>query len=274
VLRVTVDTFVFIFGNCCYQVSVQNNRLIHQKITNPCANTLSLAPELQGENPYLLRQSIGQFKNILIGYKREKSRKGRSTGVSEDDIENFPQFWVAEITPNQQVSSFRIINEVEQIKTQNLFLDTSDWDLVWNRTNIFQPFYSYHDGKLFFNVVRSNKLYIYDIFTKEITSLSFPDVKKGESFFYYFDYSGQQNYLVKKSQKQYEVYGIDKNFKQATFLTTTLYFPREIVNGHIHYIKEQKENKKTFFCHYLAPISNAQQAFPITLQPVLIKPNK
>ena len=184
VYRVNKNEFYFCFGSCSYLIKIENNKILHNKTTSPCAYNYTLSPSIAQENPFLKIQSIGIIPGHLIGYYRSKSRnKGNSAGVSVDDEKNFPSFWVAKINNQNEIDKLITINTPETKLTEDLYVDIKDWDLVYARPNTFSSHYSIDNHKIFFNVCRANKLYIYDIATEQITQYEYPEKLRERAIF-------------------------------------------------------------------------------------------
>jgi hypothetical protein len=244
------NQYLVICGNLTLPIKIEENKIHIQHIPR---SRLQVSHTLAQEYPYLELHSIGKIENYLVGYYRNQVDKKRH-GISNHDDKNFPEFWIAYIE-NETVTKILKINQKEEKVTEDLFIDIKDWEMVSLRTNTFQKFYSYHGNKIFFNVPRANKCYIYDIENKKIRVISFPYVEKNESCFYYYDYIAEKDYFVKKKKKStYEIFQLSPSLTSAYLLKEIDFFPHAIVNGKIHQIREEKEGKNNFKCHYLVPI--------------------
>lgn len=245
------NEYLVVCANLTLPIKIEENKIHVQHIPR---SRLQISPNLAREYPYLELHSIGRIENYLIGYHRNQIDKKRH-GISNHDDKNFPEFWIA-FTEQEIATKILKINPKEEKVTEDLFIDIRDWDMVSLRTNTFQKFYTYHDNKIFFNVPRANKCYIYNIADNSIKSISFPPIEKGESCFYYYDHIAKQDYFVKKKKKgTYEIFQLSPNLTSAYLLREIDFFPHAIVNGKIHQIREQKEGKSNFKCHYLVPIT-------------------
>jgi hypothetical protein len=246
------DQYLVVCSDLTLPITIKENRIIHEATPRLL---LQINQEVKQLYPYLQRHNIGKIGNILVGYKRTKvDSKAARAGISLKDEENFPEFWVAKVE-NQAIINVVQINQKEDKKTNDLFIDIKDWEMVSLRTNTFQKFYSYHDNKIFFNVPRANKCYVYNVEDHSIKSICFPPIEKGESCFYYYDHVAKQDYFVKKKKgKKYEIFQLKPSLTSASFLKEIDFFPHAIVNGKIHRIAEEKEGKNNFKCHYMMPI--------------------
>ncbi len=214
---------------------------------------LKTPKEYQKRFPSLVPQSIGRVGNLVVGYHRTKKAKD---GVSRKDIQNFPEFWVAE-TEKGEVRHIVDINTKEAVATTDLFLGTGrNWIDIPTRTDMFARYYTYADGVLYFNVTRANKCYMYDTNSGQVSFFTFPPVGKGQSCFYFNDAWDGSHWFAKKEQKgEYGIYRIAKGFKGYHKTGTVPLEPRGIYGGKVHVSQRTKEKGRETICHYLLPTS-------------------
>jgi hypothetical protein len=75
--------------------------------------------------------------------------------------------------------------------------------------------------------------------------------EKNTEWRFYFDYMQNKSYLVSKSRKDIELYGLDDSDK-PNFLKDLDFVPEAIFDGSLH----KKSSKGRLYSHYLIPIEN------------------
>lgn len=217
-------------------------------------------------DPLLAYHYIARYDSLLIGYEREnvKANKKKIKNPSGKDWENFPLFWILEFDQNNGPEKKILINDIEPIKTDNLFLDYKDWDNAWSKTAVFSQYFTFNNSTFFFIVNRANKCFTYDILEQKVGSFDFPNISSGESCFYYYDHITQKNYVVKKTTSEsFEIFYLTDDFKKIKFLRTSDTQPHAIINNQIHTVSENSENGNKYFCHYLIPLFENTESLKI-----------
>ena len=270
---VNKNQFLLLCGTRTIVLTIQENKLIPNKLSREqlLMQDISVTDKVKEEYPNLLADCIGKVGDYLIGYERKVKSEKKQKLIK--DSENFPLFWVAKLESDNIVKKWIKINKESEIVTKDLFFDIRDWDKVWARNSTFQQYFNFNNDKIFFNVVRSNKLYVFDTSTENSIAVNYPEINEGESCFYYFDYVDNKSYYVKKiASNQFEIFLIQSDFKSCYLIKKIDFMPFAIVRSKIHKIERNKENGKIFTCHYLIPFnSNTQEKAPILLEEVKIK---
>ena len=115
--------------------------------------------------------------------------------------------------------------------------------------------YTYHHGKIFFNVVSVNKCYIFDTQTEKITSFSFPPINHSQACMYVYDFIAEKEYVVRRrSGRKYELFSLSKDYTSVRKLADLDFMPLQIVDNHV--LKEAwvKEGDQEFVAYYLIPL--------------------
>ena len=231
-----------------------------------------LLNKLYSTNREILATYFLQFNDLIIGYDRDKLKVKKNNIKKKNDAENFPNFWV--IKAGDIGLSKIYINKETKPETNALYWDVHDWDNTWDRTTVFSRYVSVHKGKIYFNVGRANKCYVYDIANGEISSINFPAIEHGEVCNYFYDNVENKEYVIKRDKvNNYHVYLYNSDHSIIYPIMSTDSQPLNIVNGNVHVTKEQKENNQSFKCHYLLPITNFQNETKSVLKEIIIKDN-
>jgi hypothetical protein len=196
--------------------------------------------------------------NWVAGYERGKQEKKR--GVARQDDKNFPEFWVKPITDaSRKLGQAIPINPELPKLTDDLYYDWKDFDLVTLRTEVHRRAVSLANGKLYFNVTRANRCYVFDTLTQKVSYFDYPPVTKQQSHFCYFDVEGQQLYVVKKeSRKQYLIYRYQPADGQLVRVGQAKMAPQGFAGGRVHVAQRVKlPGERAFVGHYLLPLGQA-----------------
>ncbi len=196
--------------------------------------------------------------NWLAGYERRKTKKEYNN--SKNDHLNFPAFWVKPITDGRrQLGRAIAINPKLPKLTDDLYYDWKDFDLVTVRTEVHRRAVGLAGGKLYFNVTRANRCYVFDTLTQKVSYFDFPPVTKGQSHFCYFDADGQQLYVVKKeSGKRYVIYRHRPSDGKLEQVGQTKTAPQGFSGGRVHVAQRVKlPGERAFVGHYLLPLGQA-----------------
>ncbi len=186
---------------------------------------------------------IDRYKGYTIGYQRYKPKVIRHP-------KDWPLFFVEDTLTKKRIN----INPKEKhvTSTQQLTSGLSFYHYAHHHT--------YHDGKIFFNVVSVNKCYIFDTNTKKVSFFRFPKVSGNHACFYQYDFISKVGYAVmKRSKSKYEVYQLSTDFKKASLATKLDFYPEQIIGNKALKVVEVKEGKKKFNCYYLVPLLFADE---------------
>jgi hypothetical protein len=196
--------------------------------------------------------------NWLFGYERRKTDKLYNS--AKNDHLNFPEFWAKPITNSlRQLGQAIPINPKLPKLTDDLYYDWKDFDQVTVRTNVHRQAVSLAQGKLYFNVTRANRCYVFDTLTQKVSYFDYPPVTKQQSHFCYFDADGQQLYVVKKeSRRQYLIYRYQPTDGQLVQVGQAKTEPQGFVGGRVHVAQRLKlPGERAFTGHYLLPLGQA-----------------
>ncbi len=193
----------------------------------------------------------------LVGYERKKMDK---RGLSGQDEDNFPQFWVRRlVTPRWNFGEPVAINPALPALTDDLYYDWKDAQVVQNLTQVHALAVNMQQGKFYFNVTRANRCYVFDTLTQQTSYWDYPPVTDGQSHFCYFDVEATQVYVVKKeTEKSYVFYRHDLVTSQLARVGQAKEMPQGFVGGKVHFMRKVKLRREApFWGHYLVPLDQA-----------------
>jgi hypothetical protein len=205
----------------------------------------------------LKKERLMDIDGVMIGYEREKFNQGkRSSNIPKKDMDNFPNFWAYHFLTKEMVK----INPTTDEKTSDLFYPIDNIGFIHDKTKAFRYHVFYYNNEIYFNVSRANKCFIYNVSTKQVRTITFPPlVDKHESYFYFKDNTNDNSYLVKHRKGTYFINTVNLEKGEVHLVSTIEEVPYGFVDGRVHVIREIKERGKTFDCHYLIPVIDANQ---------------
>ncbi len=194
--------------------------------------------------------------NWVIGYERRKADK-RFNQSKQDNL-NFPLFWVSRVNGRLLGPKIPINPKLPKL-TDDLYYDWKDFDQVSLRLQVHRRAVSLAGGKLYFNVTRANRCYLFDTLAQKVSYFDYPPVAKGQSHFCYLDLEGQQLYVVKKeSRKQYLIYRYQPADGQLVRVGQAKTEPQGFAGGRVHVAQRVKlPGERAFTGHYLLPLGQA-----------------
>jgi len=259
-------------GKMFVPLLVKDNQLILED-TSLRHQRAKVLTNLYRNNKVLFAEYVLFHKGLLIGYDREKLKVKKNTilNSARKEEDNFPNFWIVD-TSKPTYEKIYINKEDHERNTNALYWDVKDWDQTWSRVDVFARYVSVFNDKIYFSVARSNKCYVYDLNSGKITFINYPAIQDGESCHYYYDQITSNEYVIKRTrQDKFAIYLYDKDYSKVYLVKVLDYRPFAIVDNKVHLIKEVKEDRNRFLCHYLVPLKESDADKLTILQEVSVK---
>lgn len=260
-------------GKTLIPVAIRSQKIILEDTTIYTKRS-SVLRNLYNKNPDLLYSYILMHNNLLIGYDREKlvvKNKDAQRSKIQDDHKNFPYYWIVDLSDTNYKKVYINHHESKPI-TNSLYWDIKDWDQTWSRIDVFSRYVTIHHKQIYFSVPRANKCYVYDIDKKTVSSIPYPAVSKSESCHYYFDPITKREFVVKKSSEfRYLIYVYNDNHSKVYLIKEVNHRPFAIINYKVHLIREEREGRNTFLCHYLVPLKKSDEDDLTILDEISVK---
>lgn len=99
-------------------------------------------------------------------------------------------------------------------------------------------------------IVPCQKLFKVSLDNFSVSEVVFPERRKEDVWYYFYDHIQDKHYAVRHVDKGYFLHLL-KEENQLVKLTDLIEFPKAIVNGHIHFAKRTSEGTM----HYMVPVA-------------------
>lgn len=178
------------------------------------------------------------YQGYAIGKKRFR-------GMAGFDKRDQPYFFVEKLDTKEKI----FINPKEDMVSK--FKRLQPGPVFYYYAGV----HTYHHDKIYFNVISANKCYIFNTKTEQITSFTFPAVKRKQGCKYIYDFVADKQYVIRRvNKKTYELFSLSNDYQSIRKLAVFNFMPLQIVDNHI--LKEAfvEDGGKAFTAYYLVPL--------------------